>query len=162
MTYPKCNEEIPHPSKFCSNCGNKIQYAEVETSNLNITKLLNNKKGYKNSSFILIMIALSICIFFTSYFNKAQTTNNITASESEKIKVPNVKDMCLADAKIEIKNNKLLVGKIAERFDDNNPVGNIINQQPSEDTIVHKNTFVNLVISKGTKMSPEESTGKVK
>jgi hypothetical protein len=162
MSNPKYNEEKPDAGKFCSKYKNKIQFAKLESVHLNTNKSLNNKKKHRNAPLILMIIALGICIFFTSYFNKVQSIEDIIAPKFGKIKVPNVRDMCLADAKMEIKDDKLIVGKITEQFDDKSPVGNIISQQPSEGDTVNENAFINLVVSKGAKTSPEESVKKIK
>jgi len=67
------------------------------------------------------------------------------------VRVPNLTNKELVDAKLVIENNKLIVGTIDFKFDDL-PSGLVISQTPDSGGTVEEKTVVNLVVSQGVEI----------
>jgi len=68
---------------------------------------------------------------------------------SEEVYTPNIMGMNLRDAKFTIRKNYLSLGEITNAYSLNYEKGTVISQDPYPDTILAKNTQINLIVSDG-------------
>ncbi len=81
------------------------------------------------------------------------STINVTVSGEEKLYMPNVVEDTLSDAKVKLKSIGITNINVSEEYSDSISAGNVISQDPSDGNEVTKDTTVNLVISKGKKVT---------
>lgn len=80
-------------------------------------------------------------------------TINVTVSGEEKLYMPNVVEDTLTDAKVKLKSIGITDINVSEEYSDSISAGNVISQDPSEGKEVTKDTTVNLVVSKGKRVT---------
>lgn len=77
----------------------------------------------------------------------------------EIVKVPDVQDLSLADARRELKKAYLVPGMVTEEFSEETDRGDVIRTDPSADTERHPDSAVALVVSKGAPVDVPDVTG---
>ncbi|MES9592623.1 Stk1 family PASTA domain-containing Ser/Thr kinase [Streptomyces sp. NPDC094045] len=77
----------------------------------------------------------------------------------EIVKVPDVQDLSLADARRELKKAGLVPGMVTEEFSEETDRGDVIRTDPSADTERHPDSAVALVVSKGAPVDVPDVTG---
>lgn len=85
-----------------------------------------------------------------SIVKKGSVVRIILSEGIEQIKVPDIINKTLDQARVILQNNQLKIGNIEERFSEVYEVGKIIVQNPSYDSEVDKNEEVDIIISKGS------------
>lgn len=81
---------------------------------------------------------------------KGDTVKVVLSKGIEKVIVPNLVNKTLDESRIALENSNLKLGKVEERFSEIYDVGKIIVQNPNYNSEVHKNEFVDVVVSKGS------------
>lgn len=81
---------------------------------------------------------------------KGHTVKVILSEGIEQVKVPDLINRTLDEARVVLKNNDLKIGNIEERFSEIYDIGKIMIQTPSYSSEVDKNGTIDVVISKGS------------
>ncbi len=85
-----------------------------------------------------------------SLLKKGDTVKVILSEGIEQVKVPDLINKTLDEARVILRNNDLKIGNIEERFSEIYDVGKIMIQTPSYNSEVDKNKTIDVVISKGS------------
>lgn len=85
-----------------------------------------------------------------SLLKKGDTVKVILSEGIEQVKVPDLTNKTLDEARVILRNNDLKIGNIEERFSEIYDIGKIMIQTPSYNSEVDKNQTVDVVISKGS------------
>lgn len=85
-----------------------------------------------------------------SLLKKGDTVKVILSEGIEQVKVPDLTNKTLDEARVILRNNDLKIGNIEERFSEIYDIGKIMIQTPSYNSEVDKNKTVDVVISKGS------------
>ncbi|MGH4050502.1 MAG: Stk1 family PASTA domain-containing Ser/Thr kinase [Clostridium sp.] len=102
----------------------------------------------------------TVIVSFPEAGTEVEANSNVRVTVSkglESFKIPSVEGSNESLAEASIKQNGLIVGDVTKEFSDSVESGNVIRQDPSEDSLVKKGDMVNLVISRGA----EAKTAKV-
>lgn len=80
-------------------------------------------------------------------------TVRITISKGPKmIEIPNLIHKDLDEAKIILENNNLFIGEVIRKYNEDLPIGTIIDQVPKPNSKVEEESQVNLIVSEGRKI----------
>jgi len=97
----------------------------------------------------------SIIVSYPEAGTEVEANSDVRVTVSKGLasfKIPSVEGSNESLAEASIKQNGLLLGSVTKEFSDSVESGNVIRQDPSEDSLVQKGDTVNLVISKGAQV----------